>query len=58
MAKKIVHLGFKGAVKKVEAQGKSAESAKKIIGFAKSHASAKAKAANPRLNKMGGAKKK
>ncbi len=57
MAKAIKHIGFSGAVKKVEASGKSKESAEKIIGYAKAHASAHAKAINPHLKNMGGKKK-
>ena len=49
------HPGFKGAVANVERKGYSAESAKRIIGYAKAHASAAARRANPRLEKMGGA---
>lgn len=48
------HLGFAGAVKQVESEGHSEESAEKIIGYGKAHASAKAKKANPRLLKHGG----
>lgn len=52
------HPGFKGAVKSVERkEGVSAESANKIIGAGKAHASAAARKANPRLNKMGGGRR-
>ena len=54
MAKKIKHVSFKGAEKAVEGEGYSAESAAKIVGAGKAHASAAAKKANPRLNKKGG----
>jgi hypothetical protein len=48
------HPGFKGAMKQVEQKsGVSAQSAAKIIGYGKAHASAAAKKANPRLNKTG-----
>ena len=53
MSKK--HVGFAGAVKSVEKkEGMSKESAEKVIGYGKAHASAAAKKANPRLNKKGG----
>ena len=53
MSKK--HPGFAGAMKQVEAkQGVSPQSAAKIIGAGKANASAAARKANPRLNKMGG----
>ena len=49
------HVGFKGAVKNVMSkEGVSKESANKIIGYGKAHASAAAKKANPRLRKTGG----
>lgn len=54
MARKIKHVGFKGAEKKVEAEGYSKDSAARIIGAGKARASAAAKARNPRLNKTGG----
>ena len=57
MAKKIRHIGFKGAEKAVEREGYSAASAGRIIGYGKDHASAAAKAKNPRLNKSGGHKR-
>ena len=51
----IKHVGFKGAAASVMAkQGVSKESANKIIGYGKAHASAAAKKANPRLKKTGG----
>lgn len=53
MSKK--HPGFKGAMKSVERkEGVSKESAAKIIGAGKAHASAAARKANPRLNRKGG----
>jgi hypothetical protein len=56
--KPIKHVGFKGAVNSVMAkEGVSEESAEKIIGAGKAHASAAAKRANPRLSKTGGKKK-
>lgn len=46
------HPGFKGAVREVERkEGMSKESAERIIGYGKAHASAAAKKANPRLKK-------
>lgn len=53
MAKKSkAHPGFAGAMKQVEKKsGVSAESAAKIIGYNKAHASSAAKKANPRLKK-------
>jgi hypothetical protein len=49
------HPGFKGAAREVERkEGVSKESANKIIGYGKAHASASARKANPRLNKKGG----
>lgn len=49
------HPGFKGAAADVaRKEGVSKESADKIIGYGKAHASAAAKKANPRLNKKGG----
>lgn len=56
MAKRDKHPGYKGAVKEVEKEGYSKESANKIIGANKARASTKAKRANPRLNKKGGRK--
>jgi hypothetical protein len=53
MAKK--HVGFKGAMASVERkEGVSKDSAARIIGAGKAHASAAAKKANPRLNRKGG----
>lgn len=57
MAKKINHIGFKGAERKVESEGYPAASAGRIIGYGKAHASASAKAKNPRLGKVGGHKR-
>lgn len=54
MAKKINHVGFKGAEKKVESEGYSAKVAAKIIGKAKAEASEAARKRNPRLNRTGG----
>jgi len=50
MAKK--HVGFKGAERKVEAEGYSPKAAAKVIGAGAHNASAKAKKANPRLKKV------
>lgn len=57
MAKKIRHIGFKGAEKAVEREGYSAASAGRIVGYGKAHASPAAKAKNPRLGKSGGHKR-
>jgi len=54
MAKKIKHVGFSGAEKQVEKEGYSKESAARIIGAGKAHASAAAKRKNPHLNRKGG----
>lgn len=54
MAKKIKHVGFKGAERSVEKEGYSKAEAGRIIGAGKAHASAAAKKANPRLLKKGG----
>lgn len=55
MKKKKAHPGFAGAVSSVERkEGVSKQSAEKIIGYGKAHASEKARKANPRLNKKGG----
>lgn len=55
MSKSKKHPGFKGAVSSVERkEGVSKQSAEKIIGYGKAHASEKARKANPRLNKKGG----
>lgn len=51
---KIKHVGFKGAVSAVQREGYSKAAAGRIIGYGKAHASAAAKAKNPRLNKSGG----
>lgn len=48
------HIGFKGAQDKVEDEGYSAPVAAKIIASASRGASAAAKKANPRLNKVKG----
>lgn len=50
--KAIKHVGFKGAVAKVVAQGKSPKAAAKIIGAGKANASPAAKKANPALKKV------
>lgn len=50
-----VHIGFKGAQKKVEGEGYSAASAGAIIAASSRNASSKAKKKNPRLNKVKGA---
>ena len=48
------HPGFKGAAASVERkEGVSKEAANRIIGYGKAHASAKARRANPNLNKTG-----
>jgi hypothetical protein len=53
--KPVKHVGFKGAVASVKSKGGySEESAEKIIGYAKAHASASAKKRNPALTKKGG----
>lgn len=57
MAKKIKHVGFSGAKRSVEREGYSKAAAGRIIGYGKAHASAAAKAKNPRLNKSGGYKR-
>lgn len=55
MGKSTKHPGFKGAAAQVaRKEGVSKESANKIIGYGKAHASEKARKANPRLNKKGG----
>ena len=51
---KIKHVGFKGAERSVEREGYSKAAAGRIIGYGKAHASAAAKAKNPRLGKTGG----
>ena len=63
MAKKkkapVKHIGFRGAVNKVQStEHVSKKSAERIIGAAKNNASSAAKKRNPRLKRMGGAKKK
>lgn len=52
--KKINHVGFKGAMKKVEGEGYSKKSAGAIVASASRGASAKAKKANPMLKKVKG----
>ena len=47
-------MSFKKAVKSVEREGYSKATAGRIIGYGKAHASAAAKAKNPRLSKSGG----
>lgn len=54
MAKSKKHVGFKGAQSKVEKEGYSKKAAGAIIASASRNASAKAKASNPRLNKVKG----
>lgn len=54
MAKSVKHIGFKGAEKKVQSEGYSKKSAGAIIASASRGASKKAKANNPRLNKVKG----
>lgn len=50
------HIGFKGAVRSVEAkEGYSAQTAAKIIAAGARNASPAAKKKNPRLNKVKGA---
>lgn len=52
----IKHIGFRGAVKSVQArEGYSAERAARIIAAGARKASAKAKRANPRLKRVRGA---
>ena len=46
------HIGFKGAQAKVEKEGYGAKTAARIVAYAAHHASAKAKKANPRLNRV------
>lgn len=48
------HPGFKAVQKKIEAEGYSKKSAGAILASKSRHASAKAKKANPRLNKVRG----
>jgi hypothetical protein len=49
------HPGFKAVAQKIEAkEGVSANSAKAILASASRHAGKKAKAANPRLNRVKG----
>jgi len=56
MAKK--HIGFKGAVRSaMKSGGVSKATAEREVGYAKAHASAAAKRANPRLNRTGGKRK-
>lgn len=50
-----MHLGFKGAMKKIEAKGKSAKSAAAILAAGARNASPAAKGANPRLKRVSGA---
>lgn len=57
MARKIKHVGFKGAVRKLSKRyGKAA--AARIIGAAKAHASKAAKRRNPRLKRVGGKRRR
>lgn len=49
------HPGFKAVQGKVEREGYSAKTAAKIVAAGARKASAKAKAANPRLKKVSGA---
>ena len=51
------HPGFQGAARQVAAkEGVSMKSAERIIGAGKAGASAAARKANPRLNRMGSKK--
>ncbi len=50
------HPGFKAVQKKIEGEGYSKESAGAILASASRNASAKAKKANPRLNRVKKAK--
>lgn len=51
----MAHPGFKAVASKIEAkEGVSADSAKAILASASRKASAKAKKANPRLNRVKG----
>lgn len=54
MAKSKKHPGFKAVQKKIEDEGYSKQSAGAILANASRHASAKAKKANPRLNRVKG----
>jgi len=54
---KIKHVGFKGAVAKVEGEGYGKKAASAIIASASRGASKKAKKANPRLKRVAGKKK-
>lgn len=51
------HPGFKAVQKHIEGEGYSAKSAGAILASRTRHASAAAKKANPRLNKVKGGKK-
>ena len=48
------HPGFKSVQSKIEGEGYSKEIAGKILASRSRHASAKAKKANPRLNRVKG----
>ncbi len=52
--KKIKHVGFQGAMKKVEKEGYSKKSAGAIVASASRGASPAAKAKNPMLKKVKG----
>lgn len=51
------HIGFKGAVNKVEKEGYGKKAASAIIASASKNASKSAKAKNPALKKVGAKKK-
>lgn len=50
--KPVMHPGFKAVKKKIQAEGYSKKAAGAILANASRNASAKSKAANPRLNKV------
>jgi hypothetical protein len=52
--KKVKHIGFKGAMQKVEKEGYSKKSAGAIVASASRGASSAAKKANPALKKVKG----
>lgn len=53
-AKKKAHPGFKAVQKKIQGEGYSADEAAAILASSSRKASAKAKAANPRLKRVKG----
>ena len=54
----MAHPGFKAVQGKIEKEGYSKQAAGAILANSSRNASAKAKKANPKLNKVGGAKKR